>query len=457
MADNDSTVLLNPERGAYMYTSSTDGLLNPTNFSSETDVGKAAPYNARLIFARTTLPTGAALSGGQLTDIATSLTTARTKGVKVIIRFAYTFTSSTSDATLARIQEHAAQLKPVLEANKDVIFLVQSGFIGAFGEWADSANFNFSATGTGGLGGRAGRRAVLDAVLAMTPKGIPIANTCMYCLMDYFPTVVGSTNAFDGSDKSRVGFQNDCFMASANDQFQYPNAGTIAEYPDTPNTASPAQKRAYAIAQGEYSPHGGETCAGTQQRLGCTSTIADNGGNTANGIMNEGPRYRLSYLGRLYYQAFWDSWTSGGCFNNVVNMMGYRFHLKSLSHADAVNRGATIVYSLSIRNVGWSRIFSARRARMVMTNGASSITCFSNQYLRQLSSQATRDTLFKFSCSIPAGATTGSWAVHVDFPDMYTTTQANDFKIRPANSNNGGQTWDATNYRFTTGTTVTVN
>jgi len=140
MADNDSTVLLNPERGAYMYTSSTDGLLNPTNFSSETDVGKAAPYNARLIFARTTLPTGAALSGGQLTDIATSLATARTKGVKVIIRFAYTFTSSTSDATLARIQEHAAQLKPVLEANKDVIFLVQSGFIGAFGEWADSAN-----------------------------------------------------------------------------------------------------------------------------------------------------------------------------------------------------------------------------------------------------------------------------------------------------------------------------
>jgi len=149
---------------------------------------------------------------------------------------------------------------------------------------------------------------------------------------------------------------------------------------------------------------------------------------------------------------------------NVTNLMGYRFQLATLTHADSVSRGASIVFTSAIRNVGWARIFSPRRMRIVMTNGASTITAYSNQQLRQVPEQTTATTIFKTTVAIPAGATTGSWTVHIDFPDTPSneTAQAgsaskNFFKVRPANTDSGAQIWDATNYRFTTGTTVTVN
>ena len=110
-----------------------------------------------------------------------------------------------------------------------------------------------------------------------------------------------------------------------------------------------------------------------------------------------------------------------------------------------------------MRNVGWSRIFSQRRLQVQLVNGGTTITCNSATQLRELPPQASSSTPIQVRCAIPGGTSTGSYTVHLKMPDAYSTTQGNLFTIRPANANSGGQTWDATNYRFTTGTTVTVN
>jgi hypothetical protein len=465
----DTTDVPNPERGFYSYpyysNSTLQSMRTPANWASDIDSGVVG-RGYRLAYAVVSLDDtiSAPIAAGTLTNLQTSFDSARAKGVKVILRFAYNYSGNDAQASLSQILSHITQLRPLFYANRDIIYLVHAGFLGNYGEWWWNDKTNGYAHYTETL--IASRTSVRNALINAVPPEIPIGITCMPCHKDVWASSpISSTTAFNGSTNSRVGHHNDCFMASTGDSF---NVGSASGAPfndaDIVGVSTGAQFRQYLTQMNQYIPYGGETCSGAAMRSGCTSTVADNSGGlyTQNGIMNEGPRYRLAYLGRDYYSGLVGSWTS--CMSNVTNLMGYRFQLAALSHADAVNRGSSITFTATIRNVGWARIFSPRRMRVVLVNGGSTITGYSNQQLRQVPEQTTATTIFNAPVTIPANATTGSWTVNIDFPDTPAneTSQAgssakNFFKIRPANSDNGGQVWDATNYRFTTGTTVTVN
>ena len=58
---------------------------------------------------------------------------ARKAGIKIILRFAYSIAMDEPDAPLSVILQHLDQLKPILQENKDVIAVLQAGFIGSWG------------------------------------------------------------------------------------------------------------------------------------------------------------------------------------------------------------------------------------------------------------------------------------------------------------------------------------
>ncbi|RZM06532.1 MAG: DUF4874 domain-containing protein, partial [Pedobacter sp.] len=106
-----------------------------------------------------------AISAAELTLIQNDLNTLRSAGLKAIVRFAYTDDVNGTDAPLAIVQQHLDQLKPVFEANKDVIAFVQAGFIGAYGEWHSSSN---------GLATIANETIVLNKLLSVLPTEIMV-------------------------------------------------------------------------------------------------------------------------------------------------------------------------------------------------------------------------------------------------------------------------------------------
>ena len=62
----------------------------------------------------------------------------RQTGVKAYIGFQYSSSIQPTDkwdTNKAQMLVHIAQLKPILQANADVIAFVQAGFIGVWGEW----------------------------------------------------------------------------------------------------------------------------------------------------------------------------------------------------------------------------------------------------------------------------------------------------------------------------------
>ena len=245
-------------------------------------------------------------------------------------------------------------------------------------------------------------------------------------------------------------------MSGADDRFHFP--GPVDSSVEDPAwTGTPTEQRQYAHNLTEYTPFEFETCDGPNLRLSCSGGT-DNAGNPG-GIMNEGPYYHATYGHRGFYAPFMDSWIAGGCYGDVNNLMGYRFQLDSLSHPGSANRGQTVQLKVNLHDLGWARIYSARKLIVTLRNTSTGEEIAGTAgELRNLPSQSATPSTITVNVNIPSTATPGTYDVFLSVPDIYSTTASIPaFSVRFANANNGAQSWDATKARFKTGTSVVVN
>lgn len=137
---------------------------------------------------------------------------ARRDGVKFLLRFAYERdTSRLNGPQLPQILAHIAQLKEIVNRNADVIYCLQIGWVGAWGEFHSSAN---------GIEDDPKQFAqVVAATLDILP---PNRSTMMRTMLlrEQALSVLG------GRDENRIGFFNDATLANTVD------SGTFLGYPD---------------------------------------------------------------------------------------------------------------------------------------------------------------------------------------------------------------------------------
>ena len=133
------------------------------------------------------------------------------------------------DAPRDLIVSHLAQLKPILQANADIIATVQVGFIGAWGEWYYTDYFGDQ--GSVSASQWDDRRAVVEALLSSLPSTRTVQlRVPSFKKQLYGTAALTSTEAFTGTAKSRIGHHNDCFLASADDFGTYSSPATDKAY-----------------------------------------------------------------------------------------------------------------------------------------------------------------------------------------------------------------------------------
>ena len=146
----------------------------------------------------------------------------RANGIKAVVRFTYSSSTSAAvyDAEPPIVLRHISQLKPILEKNKDVIALIEAGFIGAYGEWYYSTHY-----GNKGQADYAKRRTIINAMLDAFPKERMIAVRTPLIKTNLFNISLNSpltqSEAFNRSNKARLGHHNDCFLADEKDRGTY--------------------------------------------------------------------------------------------------------------------------------------------------------------------------------------------------------------------------------------------
>ncbi len=154
-----------------------------------------------------------------------SLDEHRRHGLKALLRFAYE-KHCPDDKTGPKpdwILRHMDQLAPIIRRNADVIYVLQAGFIGAWGEWHSATHIEHEDFKT--------RAAVVKKLLEILPENrctqvrVPRYKRLVLSqpVMDAFQRL-DSKNAHDGSPAARIGFHNDGFLAGQSDGGTWPQA-----------------------------------------------------------------------------------------------------------------------------------------------------------------------------------------------------------------------------------------
>ncbi|MFB6721171.1 DUF4832 domain-containing protein [Kribbella sp. NPDC056345] len=277
--------------------------------------------------------------------------TARAAGVKVLVRFAYAQpvgwppTIPYGDAPVQRVVKHINQLAPILRENADVIAVVQSGFVGLWGEGYYTDHFSDPADPSKVSDQNwADRRAVVMALLKALPRDLMVQVRTPYMKQRMLGLPTGTEGAltadqaYDGSPAARIGHHNDCFLASPDDFGTY--------------LSDPIELDKDFVAQDtNYVPEGGETCALNSPRSDWDSAAA------------EMARLHFSYLNTDYHPDVLGSW--GSNITTAKQKLGYRLSLVRGTYTSTTRPGGAVKIGLELRNDGWAAPYHRRQVQLV--------------------------------------------------------------------------------------------
>lgn len=270
----------------------------------------------------------------------------RDGGCKGIIRFAYTNNENQTprEAHEDLILQHIAQIKPILQEYVDVIYTMEAGFVGVWGEWYYTSgpltNFKQNPSKDADF---ESRRHVLDALLDALPQERMICVRTPKFKMKCFGWTIADTltlaEAYNGTPKARLAAHDDAIMADNGDLGTFPSS----------------QLRQYWEAETKYTIYGGESCP--------PGSVA-NCDNTLDQFL----KMHISYLNHDYYRGTLNKWQTGGCLEQIYRYLGYRFEGREIAFTESPKAGHELSVKLSLVNVGWAPPRNPRDIEFILIN-----------------------------------------------------------------------------------------
>lgn len=400
-----SALIANPDRGFYHYTEAkfrSDGTASAP-LDAATMTRWRTKENVTLVkrvFFLEKFASQDTIDNASLNLIAADFSAARTAGVKLIVRFAYTDSSSV-DAPAARVLGHIQQLAPLLNQSADVINTLEAGFIGRWGEWYYSDNFASDPANPGNLSTAdwAERSSVLTSLLDSTDPRIFVQVRYPSIKQHVFGTTVDSRS-------SRLGIHDDCFLAGTDDY------GTFAT----------ASDRQWLAEQSVSLPVGGESCTVNPPRTLWPSASADLSS------------YHWSFLNADYNADVLTSWGTDGL-TQAKQRLGYRLRLDQGTFPASVLPGGDMSLQLNLTNDGYAAPFRTRPVLLVMRSATSTYTAVLPVNLHD----AQPGQALALALQVRAPTAPGTYHLYLAMPDPASTLAGQPaYAIQLAN--NG--TWD---------------
>ena len=336
----------------------------------------------------------------------------RTYGLKCVLRFAYTETESDmQDATPEWVKRHLEQLQPHLAANADVIYVLEAGFIGVWGEWYYTNNYGNESQHI-----NANRRKVIEYLFANAPTDRFILFRYPMIKTEYFGSSEPLTadEAFSGTIKARMGCHNDAFLN------EWGNDGTYAS-----NSKSDDPKvRAYIAEETLYVPNGGETNVES-------NSLAEKVYTDAPAEMST---YHWSFCGSSYATQVTKRWRDSGIFDTLNIHMGYRYNLLAATFSDKAAPGGKANITIRLRNAGYAPIYNERTVYLILknSNGQTWSIPLQSDPRRWLPNNAVSH--INEQITIPDDLPEGSYHLYLHLPDRYAAVASDPrYAVRCAN------------------------
>ena len=340
-------VIPNPERGFYS-TKESHSIGKPLN-NATVEVARKQGRTLFLFEYYLTDFVTSDISDDYLAYIRANFEALRENGAKCLLRFAYSNGYSESDrpwdATEAQVLRHVQQIKPLLQEFADVIFVMQAGFVGSWGEWYYTENFVMNPRTEEHY---APRKHLLEALLDALPAKRQLEVRTPTFKMKIFGYGLADTltvaEAHTTSVKARLAGHNDCFLKSDNDSGTFQNSS----------------EKQYWKNETRYLIMGGESC-GTSNYCHCEDSNVP-------GAMTTLKNYHFTYLNIGYHPQVLSMWRKEECFDQVDMRLGYRLVLRDAFFTPEPAAGADYRVVLRIENTGFAAPMNPRDAELVLAD-----------------------------------------------------------------------------------------
>jgi hypothetical protein len=354
---DNSTNFTNPERGWHVQFETCADINELLNVNTLIDIRVNSKmslikknYNLRLY-------KNSPIAQSFLDLLQADLNTCRTAGVKLIPLFRYNACEGqpAPNAPIERILEHMDQLGPILTNNKDVIAWMKAGFIGAYGEWHDADDPTLLEMPKKGQ--------ILNKLLSVLPTDRMVNLRHARDKRDIYNQIpITAAEAYGGTNKARVGHENDSYGSNAIDYGTYyfgEGNGQAEDIELVKNFLE--QENNYVSQSGETSGLCGLLPTDVQYHQ-CDYALLT--------------MKRLKYTSISHYELFDVNapcntipiWAAGGCEPEMKLKLGYRFRLVDATIPSTVGIAAPLQMNFKVANDGWANPINPRGVNIVLRN-----------------------------------------------------------------------------------------
>lgn len=349
------------------------------------------------------------ISEAYLNMMRTNFNVLRESGSKCVLRFAYKTdmyeTGHPWDAAPDWVHRHIGQVASLLQEYSDVIFCLQAGFVGVWGEWAFTDHFVQSPSTPEEHALR--KEVVLDLLDALPETRQIALRTPMFkknMFLESYADSLTLETAYTGSDLSRLCGHNDCFGADGTDM----------------GTFSGNSTRTFWKNETRYVLMGGETCQVSTFCL-CKRSLQD---------MED---YHWTYLNRGYNTNVLSRWKDDGCYEEVERRLGYRLSLAEVRHSPEMVPGGDFRVVISLKNTGFAAPMNPRAVELVLVDSNGNKTVFGLDDVDPRYWFAGETVMIDKTLAVPDGVS-GACTLYLNLPDPEPTLHDRPrFSIRLAN------------------------
>ena len=351
------------------------------------------------------------LSPAMLQDIDTRLGAFAGTGMRLLLRFTYNFGPigpGAMDAPIDVIATHLDQLAPIVLRHSDLVFALEAGFIGTWGEWHDSTNGNDTASA---------QKVVLDKESSSFGGVFPILVRTPGALIQYAGGLMPPTG---------FGLHDDFYASGPTDANTWNPCGPTSGYCLPQYTTS--QLEAYGAEIATSTMFAGEMAATYAPLQSCGALSAYSYTYHPQSINIHPP----DSVGTALQAA--------GCALAFYNRAGTRIELQKATVTGKPTPNGQLTVAVTMVNTGFGRVIRARPATVVfVSNGtvvAQAPIALAALDLRQLASAATPvPETFQFTVTLPATfPTSGSVTAALTFPDPAPSLTSQAAYALPLNS-----------------------
>ncbi len=318
------------------------------------------------------------ISSSALQYIRTELGKVRERNMKAVVRFAYSKTYSDDEPQEpepSRILSHVNQLASIMSDYADIIYCVQAGWLGTYGEWYYKTNNHDNS-----VSGRSdyylyytdeenhpgviydmneNHEELVEAVLNAVPYPIHVGlRTAFYKRYvmnlddpDYWSEITHWPSSSSSAKKYRLSFYNDGIRGSSSD---------VGTFHDQTDYDMWYQQGNWLVCGGEMSYRSQSTFDGLSDDLkNCDLSIA---------AMRQ---QHISYLHYSTSNRFMAKWIAEGRMEDLKKFQGYRLVLGNVNlNYSSLSSGSSVSYTIRIKNTGCAPVIYERPFKLVLLDGS---------------------------------------------------------------------------------------